>query len=89
VVEMHLEHPLLYDNVQVVVPPTGNQENFSQILKTLFETTTPIIIYGIADDILSNQVCLCYDRFYGYWPLQKMNLDLSTAFSFIVSITFQ
>jgi hypothetical protein len=55
---MHLEHPLLYDNVQVVVPPTGNKEHFSQVMKTLFETTTPIVIYGIADDTVSKQVCL-------------------------------
>ncbi|CAG7730603.1 unnamed protein product [Allacma fusca] len=55
VVEMHLEHHLLFDNAQVVVPPTGNMDNFAQIVKNLFEASTPIVLYGIATDTLSNE----------------------------------
>ncbi|OXA45764.1 dual serine/threonine and tyrosine protein kinase [Folsomia candida] len=53
VVEMQLEHPILCDNAQVVVPPTGNLENFQQILKTTLDSVTPIVMYGISEDKLS------------------------------------
>lgn len=56
VVEMQLDHPVLCDNAQVMVPPTGNLENFQQILKSSMDSVTPIIIYGIADDSLSKEV---------------------------------
>lgn len=59
VVEHHLSHPLLRDNAQLIIPPTGNRENFAQIVRGLFEVTTPVVIYGISSDILSNDVCFC------------------------------
>jgi len=56
VVEMQLDHPLLFDNTQVVVPPTRNRDNFSQIAKSIFDGTTPVVLYGINGEILSNDV---------------------------------
>ncbi|CAL8115150.1 unnamed protein product [Orchesella dallaii] len=55
VVEVHLEHPLLQSSVQMVVPPTGNLKNLREVLQELFETTTPIVLYGVAGDSLSEE----------------------------------
>lgn len=56
VVEVHLEHPLLQSNCQVVVPPTGNLQTLTQVIGELFETTTPILLYGIVGDSVSDEV---------------------------------
>lgn len=56
VVEVHLEHPLLQSNCQVVVPPTGNLQNLTEVIGELFETTTPILLYGIVGDSVSDEV---------------------------------
>lgn len=56
-VEVHLEHPLLQSSVQMVVPPSGNLTNLKEVLHELFETTTPIVLYGITGDSVSNEVC--------------------------------
>lgn len=55
-VEVHLEHPLLQSSVQMVVPPTGNLCNLREVINELFETTTPILLYGIAGDFVSEEV---------------------------------
>jgi len=57
-VEHHLNHPLLRDNAQLIIPPTGNRENFAQIVRGLFDVTTPVVMYGLSSEILSNEVSL-------------------------------
>lgn len=40
----------------MVVPPTGNLGNLREVMNELFQTTTPIVLYGIAGDVVSDEV---------------------------------
>jgi len=88
VVEVHLEHPLLQSSVQMVVPPTGNLKNLREVLHELFETTTPIVLYGIAGDNLSEEVtCLDFNWLcYSFLCLMLLLITVTLFTTFIKCI---
>ncbi|XP_064488035.1 dual serine/threonine and tyrosine protein kinase-like isoform X2 [Ornithodoros turicata] len=57
VLEIRMKHVLLKDDVQVVMTPCDGENSlcFEQIYLRATESTTPILIYAIADEVLSEK----------------------------------
>ena len=53
--EVRQAHPLLKENGQVVVAP-WNSDSVEKVYKQSTEGVTPILIYAISKDVLSDQV---------------------------------
>ncbi|XP_022255837.1 dual serine/threonine and tyrosine protein kinase-like [Limulus polyphemus] len=55
VLQIHLRHALLRDDVQVVVSPSNHNNQFSHVYQKCCEGLTPIIIYCFKEDTITEQ----------------------------------
>lgn len=53
--EVSLNHPILKDNLQILIPPDCLSEQIPEILKNV-ENILPVIIYAITDELLNDKV---------------------------------
>lgn len=58
--EIHLNHPLLLQNVEILI---YSKHMSKAIFDKLTQNTTPFFLYGIFDNKLTNQVFLCCLKF--------------------------
>lgn len=54
--EVYLNHPILKDNLQILIPPDCLSEQIPGILKNV-ENILPVIMYAITDELLNDKVC--------------------------------
>lgn len=53
--EVSLNHPVLKDNLQILIPPDCSSEQLPGILKNV-ENILPVIIYAITEELLNDKV---------------------------------
>mgnify|MGYP005984174289 CR=1 FL=1 len=54
--EVEIDHPLLKDNANIMVPPDCHIDHLPEILNKYMSNTLPVIIYAVSEDILSDSV---------------------------------
>ncbi|KAJ3639900.1 hypothetical protein Zmor_003270 [Zophobas morio] len=52
--EVEIDHPLLKDNANIMVPPDCHIDHLPEILNKYMSNTLPVIIYAVSEDILSD-----------------------------------
>ncbi|KAL3289629.1 hypothetical protein HHI36_023039 [Cryptolaemus montrouzieri] len=52
--EVELCHPMLKDNVVIMVPPDCQSDQYSDILNRHTKNVLPVIIYAVSEDVLSD-----------------------------------
>lgn len=58
VLDMTQNHPVLKFGTRIVISPSCQEDHFEEAVKRSIENSTPILIYGITNDVLTEVVCI-------------------------------